>query len=155
MIIPGISYTSQFDETSPPDLVISEELRPNDENNMAVCFGIRIVKPNYIQALLARFTKCWKRTAADSQDSFCLPDAASEIFQPPLRSENLKPIRNSLAAWLPDPERKNMFAGWTIFGLKKDSKVSQGLSDIVLKRYRYPKREDGSSSWARHIRILM
>jgi hypothetical protein len=108
-----------------------------------------------IQALLARFTKCWKPTAADSQDSFCLPDAASEIYQPPLRSENLKPIRNSLAAWLPDPERKNMFAGWTIFGLKKDSKVSQGLSDIVLKRYRYPKREDGSSSWARHIRILM
>nr|XP_018266236.1 uncharacterized protein I303_00211 [Kwoniella dejecticola CBS 10117]OBR88394.1 hypothetical protein I303_00211 [Kwoniella dejecticola CBS 10117] len=111
-----IAWTQSFDISARPSIVLSAQFRSNIECNYAVCFGIRIVTPSYLHALIGRFKICWKKMA-DSQDSFTLPDQESEEYRPDFDTA-LPASRNDPQAWLPDPSRETLFKEWKVLGLR-------------------------------------
>lgn len=113
---PGIPWSASFDTDDIPDLVVAAAYKSSIDCNYAVCYGVRIVLPTYLDNLLARLEACWRRIA-DSQDSFTLPDAASSDFQPNLDS-GLPNLRSEIRCWLPDRGRRELWKGWTVMGLK-------------------------------------
>lgn len=116
LILGGIYHSPSFEEDLLPDLVISSTYRTTAPMNYAVCYGIRILKPEYIHDIVMRLGTCWKRVA-DSQDSFTWPEVEDEQYRPRLDG-SLPMTRNSETIWLPDPKRKRLFAGWRILGLR-------------------------------------
>ena len=120
----GISYTQQFEPETPPNIVLSTTYRASTDCNYAVCFGVRILVPAYLQAILMRLSSCWKKVA-DSQDSFMLPDQEEQAFQPELDSA-LPNVRSSVECWVPDQGRKTLFSDWRIMGLRAKT-VSQSF----------------------------
>ncbi|WVQ64386.1 uncharacterized protein L199_002551 [Kwoniella botswanensis] len=121
-----IGWTQSFDTTSRPTIVLSVTYRSNVECNYAVCFGIRILLPIYLHAIISRLKACWKKMA-DSQDSFNLPDQDAEVFQPDFDNA-LQASRKERKAWLPDKRRETLFKGWKIMGLR-------GRTQSAEKRY--------------------
>lgn len=115
-LISGIPHLSTFEETSPPDLVISPSFKSSTPTNYAVCYGVRILLPLYLETLQDRLNACWKKVA-DSQDSFGLPDQELDMFQPTLDAA-LPNTRRGTECWIPDKRRKTLFKGWKIFGLR-------------------------------------
>jgi hypothetical protein len=134
----GVSWTQTFDISDKPHFVLSSTYKSSPECNYAVCFGVRILLPAYLNALLSRFRACWKKVA-DSQDSFSLPDEMDRIFQPQLDTA-LPKSRGDVQCWLPDDRRLEMFQGWKLMGLRGQA-VSQsevasrtGLMGVRLRR---------------------
>ena len=118
-----ISQTAEFDTVSLPTCVLSTAYKANPDCNYAVCYGVRILLPAYLDALVAKCAASWK-LVADSQDSFDMPDEEDPQFQPPL-DPSLANARMDVNSWLPDKNRRHLFAGWQILGLK-GSRVSSG-----------------------------
>lgn len=117
----GVSHTAAFDTEQLPNYVLSPAYKSNSDCNYAVCFGVRILAPPFLQALLGRLASCWKKQA-DHVDSWSLPNEEAPEFQPEL-DKTLPKSRLDVAYWLPDPRRRTLFQGWRILGLKTE-KVS-------------------------------
>ncbi|EIW73239.1 hypothetical protein TREMEDRAFT_59407 [Tremella mesenterica DSM 1558] len=113
-----LAHTLAFDPSNKPTFVLSQTYCATPHCNYAVCYGIRILLPIYLEALLAKCNACWKKVA-DSQDSFALPPEEDPRFQPPL-DPNLPNVRASVECWLPDPGRSALFEGWSIMGLRAE-----------------------------------
>lgn len=135
----GIYHTPAFEEERIPDVVISSSYRAITTNNYAVCYGVRIVKPNYLSDLIKHLAICWKKVA-DSQDSFVIPDSADEEYRPSL-DDALPLTRKQEAMWLPNPRRKRLFAGWKILGLRTKN-VSGGNTRVGLRLIVGTEREE-------------
>ena len=112
----GVSWTQAFDINNKPHFVLSSTYKSSLDCNYAVCFGIGILLPSYLNELVDRLRACWKKVA-DSQDSFVLPNAAGEVFQPKL-DPALPKSRSDAKCWLPDPRRADIFRGWCMMGLR-------------------------------------
>ncbi|WWC85414.1 uncharacterized protein L201_000277 [Kwoniella dendrophila CBS 6074] len=121
-----IAWTQSFDTTSKPSLVLSATCKANVDCNYAVCYGVRILLPSYLHAILNRLKACWKKMA-DSQDSFDLPDQDLEEYQPDI-DNTLPAARQERRVWLPDPNRETLFSDWKILGLR-------GRTQVAEKRY--------------------
>ena len=145
-------HLSTFEETSPPDLVISPSYKSSTSTNYAVCYGVRIVLPFYLQTLQGRFNACWKKVA-DSQDSFELPDQELDEFQPGLDAA-LPNTRRGVECWAPDKRRRNLFKGWKIFGLRPKvvSRISPRIWVLwLMADDSYLERNGTCWQWARAI----
>jgi hypothetical protein len=112
----GIAYTEAFDQARLPTYVLSSTYQTNVFCNYAVCYGIRILKPEYLHYLLAAADASWKQVA-DSQDSFSLPDETSPDFAPEI-NDSVTAGRRDLKLWLPDPARPTLFKGWKVLALR-------------------------------------
>ncbi|WWD22759.1 hypothetical protein CI109_107252 [Kwoniella shandongensis] len=113
-----IAWTQAFEINNRPDYVLSTYLRSSLDCNYAVCFGVPIVLPSFLEALIGRLHACWKKMA-DSQDSFTLPD--ENEYQPefdPHPSTALPASRKERRTWLPDKSRETLFSGWKVMGLR-------------------------------------
>ncbi|WVQ94224.1 hypothetical protein IAU59_001302 [Kwoniella sp. CBS 9459] len=121
-----IAWTQTFDLNSRPTYVLSPVYKSNADCNYAVCFGIRIVQPSYLEALISRIKACWKKMA-DYQDSFTLPDEEDDAFQPELDG-SLPASRKDVRCWLPNAKRQTLFQGWKVMGLR-------GRTQSAEKRY--------------------
>lgn len=121
----GISYTLAFDTDSPPAVVLSPTFRAVNDLSYAVCYGIPILKPEYLIYLFDKLVGSWKKIV-DSQDSFTLPGPAMQELQPTL-DEKLPVARKAVHAWLPDPSRRELFKGWNILALR-----GKGVSRCAL-----------------------
>lgn len=108
---------------TPPTYVLSPTYQASQSCSYAVCYGVRILTPTYLRALLGAIASSWKQVA-DSQDSFTFPNELAEEFQPDFDAKLQKYRRgkpdNPFGAWLPDPTRRQMFAGWNILLLRGD-----------------------------------
>jgi hypothetical protein len=116
--------------------------------NYAVCYGVRILLPLWLEALVGRLNACWKQVA-DSADSFGLPDETESRFQPQL--DTVMPNnRKDTSLWQPDEKRCTMFKGWTIMGLKGKA-VSKALvrADLGSCRKAVPRRHGSRLSGCR------
>lgn len=112
----GIPWTPAFDTNHIPDFVFSNTYKANPECNYAVCYGVRILLPDYLRQIVVRLGTCWKQRA-DGEDSFKLPDVESEQYRPPF-DDSLQGFRKNLESWLPDDRRPTMFKGWKILVLR-------------------------------------
>lgn len=152
-LILGIPHLSTFDETSNPDLVISPSYKSSTPTNYAVCYGVRILLPEYLYTLQDRLTACWKKVA-DNQDSFGLPDQDLVEFQPALDA-SLPNTRRGVECWMPDRRRKNLFKGWKIFGLRPKV-VSWGQAFVqAITEFSFRERNGICWRWVRAILKLI
>ncbi|OCF42159.1 hypothetical protein I317_04010 [Kwoniella heveanensis CBS 569] len=121
-----IAWTKIFDIENRPTYVLSPLYKSNADCNYAVCFGIRIVQPSFLEALISRIWACWKKMA-DYQDSFTLPDEEDDAYQPELDG-GLPASRKDVRCWLPNKKRQTLFKGWKVMGLR-------GKTQSAEKRY--------------------
>ncbi|WVF66616.1 hypothetical protein IAT40_001356 [Kwoniella sp. CBS 6097] len=121
-----VAWTQTFDVDHRPTYVLSPLYKSNADCNYAVCYGIRIVQPSFLEALISRIRACWKKMA-DYQDSFTLPDEEDDAFQPELDG-GLSVSRKDVRCWLPDKKRQTLFKGWKVVGLR-------GKTQSVEKRW--------------------
>jgi hypothetical protein len=113
---PGIPWSPAFDTDRIPDFVISSTYKANPECNYAVCYGVRILLPEYLREIVGRLGGCWKNRA-DGEDSFKLPDVEDEKYTPAFDTA-LQAFRANTESWRPDPRRPTMFRGWKILVLR-------------------------------------
>lgn len=111
-----------------PTVVLSPTYKSTLDCNYAVCYGVRILTPSYLPALIGAVDSSWKKIA-DSQDSFSLPDENNFL---PTLDPKLPNTRNDVAVWLPDPDRQNLYKGWTILALKSAVVSSSRASWHIL-----------------------
>lgn len=112
----GIPWSPAFDTDRIPDFVFSNTYKANPECNYAVCYGVRILLPEYLREVVGRLSGCWKNRA-DGEDSFKLPDVQDPKYTPGFDTA-LQPFRANSESWLPDPRRPNLFKGWKILVLR-------------------------------------
>lgn len=115
-----MSWTLKTDPET--DVVISEEYSNAVNPSLAVCYGIDIVTPAWLQALNIRLKVCWKKNA-DWEDSWEMPDVKNPGFVPKLK-DGLPPHRADLAAWRVDPANRILFSQYSVIGLVGPKKVS-------------------------------
>jgi hypothetical protein len=119
----GIAKTDKFEPKNPPNLVISDLYKNSGDCNNAICYGIRILLPVYLDDLEKRLNACW-RIPADSQDSFGFPNVEDKKYRPGLEP-GLPKSRSVVSAWLPDSSRKQLWKGWKVAALKTNKFVSR------------------------------
>ncbi|KAK8844689.1 hypothetical protein IAR55_006538 [Kwoniella newhampshirensis] len=116
-----IPWTLAFEVNDRPNYVLSTYLRSNLDCNYAVCYGVPIVVPTFLEAVIGRLRACWKKMA-DSQDSFSLPDQDDpHRFQPefdPTPTSALPASRKEKRNWQPERSRETLFQGWKTMGLR-------------------------------------
>lgn len=119
-----MSWNQSFENKDLPDAVISTLYRNTQDCNFAMCYGIPIVTPSWLQLLEARLKSCWKKSA-DSQDSFRVPPFDSDDVRPAV--DHLLKNRQDPRLWVPDPARRHMWSKWKVLELKKPRGVSSLL----------------------------
>lgn len=97
-------------------MVLSPTFRVANDLSYAVCYGVPILKPDYLSVLVDKMQSSWKKIT-DSQDSFALPDIHDVALRPELDGK-LPAARQAVESWLPDPSRRELFKGWMMFGLR-------------------------------------
>lgn len=112
----GIPWSPSFDTERIPDFVFSNTYKANPECNYAVCYGVRILRPEYLREIVGRLGGCWK-TRADGEDSFKLPEVEDAKYRPEFDTA-LQSFRANLESWLPDSRRPTLFRGWKILVLR-------------------------------------
>lgn len=115
-----MSYNLKTDPDT--DVVIAEELSNAVNPSLAVCYGINIVTPAWLQALSIRLKVCWKKNA-DSEDSFVIPDVSNPDYQPKMK-EGLPAHRADLGSWRIDKSNRTLFSKYAVVGLVGPKKVS-------------------------------
>lgn len=110
--------SSSLDPNVRPDVLVSPALTPNNDCTYAVCYGVPIVTPAWLQMFAAKLRACWKK-AADSQDSYSMPDTSNVAYEPPLDPDAAKKQRGDRRAWRTDRENRFLFSGYRVVGISK------------------------------------
>lgn len=122
-----------FKTESDTDIVISEELNNASNPSLAVCYGVPIVTPAWLQMLKHRLKVCWKKNA-DSQDSFELPRPTDEDFVPKMK-EGIPGHRADPGGWRISPTNRTLFSKFLVIGLVGSKKVSYSVTRALTPEH--------------------
>ncbi|KLT42941.1 hypothetical protein CC85DRAFT_285099 [Cutaneotrichosporon oleaginosum] len=106
-----VSWTIKTDADT--DIVVAEEYSIASNPSLAVCYGVPVVTPPWLQILHHRLKVCWKKNA-DYEDSFSLPEVDEYL---PKIKEGLPTHRADPGSWRIDPMNRTLFEKYWVIGL--------------------------------------